>query len=278
MSITLQGLKLGHMGMDYGLLGYPNPNDMLLPSRREAPRTWYRCPSLAYIINHPAGRILFDTGISTKFAEEWLPEWQGTLDLTELTADDLLENALKRVGLGPDDFSHVILSHCHADHAGGLRIFEEAGAQIILHEDEHRYATSIWSAANFFIRQDWHFLSRRNPILMYGDQEIMEDLWTISLPGHTPGSMGVLVRLETTGWALLAGDAVSTHEAFGPPGLPNFVNISNEAFIQSCAKVEAIASERDAFIFPGHDESGLQYSQGDLAIKPIEFLPGHTYE
>ena len=278
MGTTLQGLKLGYMGMDYGLLGYPNPNDMLLPGRTSMPRTWYRCPSLAYIINHRAGRILYDTGISTSFAEEWLPEWQATIDLSELNPDVLLESSLKRIGLGPDDFDYVILSHCHADHAGGLRTFEDAGAQIVLHEDEHRYATNIWSADNFFVRKDWNFISRRNPTLMYGDQEIFEDLWTISLPGHTPGSMGVLVRLETTGWALLAGDAVSTHDAFGPPPIPNFVNTSNEDFLSSCGKVERIASELDAFIFPGHDESGMQYAQGELAIKPVEFMPGHTYE
>ena len=278
MGITLQGLQLGYMGMDYGVLGFPNPNEMLLPSRREGARHWYRCPSLAYIINHPAGRILYDTGVSTNFAEEWLPEWQGLVDLSGLNADVLLENALKRQGLGPEDFSHVILSHCHADHAGGLRLFEEAGAEIILHEDEHRYAAGVWKAENFFIRDDWHFLSRRNPTLMYGDQEILEDLWTISLPGHTPGSMGVLLRLETTGWALLAGDAVSTHDAFGPPALPNFVNLDNETFLSSCQKVEGIASELDAFIFPGHDEVGMKYDSGELAIRPIEFLPGHTYE
>ena len=278
MAITLQGLNLGYMGMDYGLLGYPNPNDMLLPSRMEGLRTWYRCPSLAYIINHPAGRILFDTGVSTTYQDEWLPEWLGTIDLSELTPDLLLESALQSVGLGPEDFSHVILSHLHADHAGGLRLFQDAGAEIIVHEDEHRYAMSIWSAENFLIRKDWHFLSQREPTLMYGDQEILEDLWTLSLPGHTPGSMGVMLRLESTGWALLAGDAVSTHDAFGPPGLPNFVNIDNETFIKSCAKVEGIASERDAFIFPGHDEQGIQYEQGSLAIRPIEFLPGHTYE
>ncbi len=278
MAITLQGLNLGVMGMDYGLMGYPNPNDMLLPNRREGARRWYRCPSLAYIINHPAGRILFDTGISTNFDAEWLPEWKGMIDLSELNADVLLEAALKRQGLGPEDFSHVILSHCHADHAGGLRLFEDAGAQIVLHEDEHRHASKVWRAENFFVRADWNLISQKNPMLMYGEQEILEDLWTISLPGHTPGSMGVLIRLEHTGWALLAGDAIGTHEAYGPPAVPNFVNTSNEAFASSMQKVEGIASELDAFIFPGHDETGLKYDNGDLAIRPIEFLPGHTYE
>jgi len=85
-------------------------------------------------------------------------------------------------------------------------------------------------------------------------------------------------QLRESAAALLAGDAVSTHDAFGPPPIPNFVNTSNEDFLNSCTKVEQIASELDAFIFPGHDESGMQYSQGELAIKPVEFMPGHTYE
>ncbi len=278
MGITLQGLNLGYMSMDYGLLGYPNPSDLLMPSRREAARRWYRCPSMAYIIEHPAGRILYDTGISTNFAEDWLPEWQGLIDLSEINEDILLESALKKRGLGPDDFRYVILSHCHADHAGGVRIFQDAGAEVIVHEDEHRAVTKVWKADNFFVRNDWNFLSQKSLNLMYGDQEILPDLWTVSLPGHTAGSMGVLIRLDSTGWALLAGDAVATHESYGPPSLPNFVNWSNESAAASCQKIEGFASELDAFIFPGHDESGIKYENGNLAIKQIEFLPGHTYE
>jgi N-acyl homoserine lactone hydrolase len=279
MGIKVTGLNLGHMGMDSGLLGYPNPNDVLLPSRREGGGTkWYRCPSMAYIIEHPAGRILFDTGISTNFAEEWLPEWQGLIDLSEVNADTLLENALKKQGLGPDDFRYVILSHLHADHAGGARIFQDAGAEIVVHEDEHRAVTKVWEAENFFVRKDWNFLSQRSLNLMYGDQEILPDLWTVSLPGHTPGSMGVLLRLDTTGWVLLAGDSVATHGAYGPPSLPNFVNWNNESAAASCQKIEGFAADLDAFIFPGHDETGMKYENGNLAIRQIDFSPGHSYE
>ena len=278
MGIKLKGLNLGYMGMDYGLLGFPNPNEMLLPSRKEGQRNWYRCPSMAYIIEHPAGRILFDTGISTNFKTDWLADWQGVVDLSEVSEDVLLESALRNQGLAPDDFDYVIMSHLHADHAGGLRNFEDAGAEIIVHEDEHRAVSQVWEAENFFVRDDWGFLARKKPTLMYGDQEIFKDLFTLSLPGHTAGSMGVLLRLETTGWALLAGDAIATHDAYGPPALPNFVNFNGEAFQNSAAKIEGLAVEKDAFIFPGHDETGVNYENGQLAIKPIEFLPGHTFE
>ena len=278
MGIKLKGLNLGYMGMDYDLLGFPNPAEVLLPGRSEGRRKWYRCPSMAFIIEHPEGRILFDTGISTNFSKEWLPEWQGMIDLSEVSADTLLVSGLKSAGLGPEDFRYVISSHLHADHAGGLRNFEEAGAEILVHEDEHKFVSKVWEAENFFVRADWGFLSRKRPTLMYGDQEILKDLWTISLPGHTPGSMGIVTKLDHTGWAILTGDAIATHDAYGPPYLPNFVNFSNENAAASMTKIEGIAKETDAFVFPGHDETGINYNQGKMEVKQVEFLPNHTYE
>ncbi len=278
MGIKLKGLNLGYWGMDYALLGFPNPSDLLLPGRSEASRRWYRCPSIAFIIEHPEGRVLFDTGMSANFKAEWPAEWQGMSDLSEMTPEVLLESGLKRVGLGPEDFRYVIVSHLHADHAGGLRLFEEAGAEILVHEDEHRFVSKIREADNFFSRADWGFLARKRPTLLYDDQEILKDLWTISLPGHTPGSMGIVTRLNQTGWAILTGDAIATHEAYGPPPVPQFVNSSAESHAASGAKIESIAKETDGFIFPGHDETGIQYTGGQMAVRAIEFLPNHVYE
>ena len=278
MAIRLKGMNLGYMAVDYDLLQFPNPNEILLPGRGEGRRTWYRCPSMAFVIEHPDGLILFDTGISTNFKEEWLPEWQGIIDLSAITPEKLLESGLKAQGLGPEDFKYVIVSHLHADHAGGLRLFQDAGATIMVHEDEHKFVSNVWEAENFFVRADWNFLGQKRPTLVYGDQEILEDLWIVSLPGHTPGSMGVLTRLDHTGWAMLVADAVQTHDAFGPPPIANTVANNVENLIASTGKIERIARERDGFIFPGHDETGIKYTNGQMALRKMELLPNHVYE
>ena len=278
MGIKIKGLQLGYFGLDYDLLVWPNPRETLNKTRREGQRVWYQCPALSYLIEHPDGRLLFETGLSPTFKQEWLADWQQLLDLDAITPEICLENRLKSLGLGPEDFQYVIQGHLHCDHAGGLRLFEKAGAAVVVHEDEWRYAQTIWQAENFFVRADWGFLSKEQPLLMYSDQELLRDVWTLSLPGHTPGTMGLLVRLDHTGWVLLPSDALNTHDTYGPPPLGAPISMIPEKWGASLAKIRRIAEEKDAFLFPGHDETGVKVTQGVPEFKKIQYLPGHTYE
>src|SRR3712207_1135285 len=154
MGIKIRGLNLGYMGLDYELMVFPHPNHALTAHRKEGTKTWYQCPSLAYIIEHPDGRILWETGLSANFQEEWLDGWKYLVDLSGITPDTLLEARLKSVGLAPEDFKYVIQGHLHCDHAGGLRLFEDAGATIVCHEDELKHVTQVAEAENFFVRAD----------------------------------------------------------------------------------------------------------------------------
>ncbi len=122
MSLNLRGVDLGRMGLDLSLLA----------NRPENVGTRYACPALAYVIETPDGRILWETGVSDRASEEWLPEWQEVVDLSALTPDAYIERRLATLGLGPDDFRYVVLGHLHTDHAGGLRLFQDAGSEKII--------------------------------------------------------------------------------------------------------------------------------------------------
>lgn len=281
MGIKIHGMRLG---------GFPVPLDMLFDAGgvRTTQRLddgdivngLYQCPSLSYIIEHPdAGLIAFETGVSTNWNEEWLSDWTDLVDLSGITPEVCIEAQLRTRGWGPEDFGHVIQGHLHADHAGGLRVFEEAGATIVVHEDEWRYCVSnIADADLFFIRADWNFVSRAPQMLVYGDQEIFQDVWTISLPGHTPGQMGLLVRLDLNGWVLLTSDAMYFHDTIGEPNATSVVNMLPEDWNNSIAKIAQIAADRDAFLLPGHDLVGSQYTEGVAEAKRIDFAPGAVYE
>ena len=125
MAISLKGVNLGYMGLDLSLL----------VEKPELQNTPYQCPAIAYIIEHPEGRILWETGISTRAKDEWLAVWQDLVDLTPAPPEVCLENRLKELGLGPEDFRWVVMGHLHTDHAGGLRIFQDADVDIVVHED-----------------------------------------------------------------------------------------------------------------------------------------------
>lgn len=279
MGIKIRGLQLGKFGIDYEILVNMHPDYMLHTERKSGEKFYYQCPSLSYIIDHPDGRILFETGISENWKEEWLAGWLMVDDLSEITTEVCLESRLKSLGLGPDDFEYVIQGHLHTDHAGGLRLFEDAGARVIVHEDEYRFVTTnIHEPDLFFNRKDWGFLGRKQPWTVYGDQEILKDVHVISLPGHTPGTMGVLLRLDHTGWVLLTSDAIYTHDSYGPPAVGSPIVWNGEAWANSVAKLRALAVERNAYVFPGHDEVGIQHHPGGQELKPIDFTPGYVYQ
>ncbi len=278
MGIKLKGLNLGYMGLDYELLVFPHPNYALTAPRQQGSKVWYQCPAISYIIEHPDGLILWETGISTEVRTEWLPEWQYLVDVSNITPEVCLEARLKSVGLAPEDFKYVIQGHLHCDHAGGLRLFEEAGATVICHEDEYKHVMQIEQAQDFFVRADWNFLARKRPTTIYGDQEILKNVWLLSLPGHTPGTMGLLTKLDHTGWVLLTSDALYTHDSYGPPAIGTPITWNVQKWAESVEKLRRIATGHDAFVFPGHDETGIVHRQGKTEFKRIQYLPGYVYE
>jgi N-acyl homoserine lactone hydrolase len=122
----------------------------------------------------------------------------------------------------------------------------------------------------------------KKPTLLYGDQEILKGVRVVSLPGHTPGTTGALVQLEHTGAVLLTDDAMYTHETYGPPavGTPNTWDV--QRWNASIEKIRKLATEHCAFLFPGHDETGIKVrEQHATEFKKIEFhpfSPGYSYE
>ena len=230
----------------------------------------------------PTGPTLWNTGISPTWSQEWLPDWQWTLDLQAVTPEVCLEARLKSLGLGLEDFKYVVQGHLHTDHAGGLRLFEQAGAAILIRKDEFNHVAKIDAAENFFNRKDSHFIFEKKPTLLYGDQEILKDVRVLSLPGHTPGTTGVLLPLEHTGAVLLTDDAMYTHDTYDPPPVGSPITWDLAHWSSSIEKIRQMATEHNAFLFPGHDETGVKVKDNHhTEFKKIEFhpfSPGYIYE
>lgn len=277
MAIKMYGLRLGRFGMDLEILLTGHPNYLLLPGQGEKRKTWYECPALAYVVETPEGRILFETGVSTKWNEEW-PQQYMAADWANIKAEEFLEYKLKAMGLGPEDFRYVVVGHMHVDHAGGLRLFEKAGTEIVMHEDEYKGVMRMEQDANFFCRADYEFLPRKKPTLVYGDQELVKGVRLVSIPGHTWGTMGMLVHLSHTGWVFHTSDAMYHHETYGPPAVGSFVGMDQKQCGQSLEKIRRVATRYEALIAPGHDECGVkQYADGSSEFVQLKYYPG-VYE
>ena len=101
----------------------------------------------------------------------------------------------------------------------------------------------------------------------------------VSLPGHTWGTMGMLVNRDHTGWVMLTSDAMYHHETYGPPAVGSFVGMHQNQWAESLEKVRRYATKYEALIVPGHDETGVkQHADGTSEFVKLEYYPGHVYE
>ena len=79
-------------------------------------------PISAFLIEHPEGRILFDTGCDPDGMKGKWPDAYRQIPYQE----SYLPQQLDELGVKPDDIGYVVASHLHFDHAGCLHICNKA--------------------------------------------------------------------------------------------------------------------------------------------------------
>lgn len=140
MGITVKALTVAQYDIPYAGFVSPVPETAIARRRSSKP---YPCPSIAYVIDHPDGRMLWETSVATTIFQDWPQDVQEIVDLNGVDTAGLLEARLRAVGLGPEDFDYVVMGHLHCDHAGGLRLFESTDAKIVVHERELAHVLSL---------------------------------------------------------------------------------------------------------------------------------------
>lgn len=167
-------------------------------------RSWgeaYEHPLPMFAFRHPKGVAVFDTGHNHRGLADplgWFgPSIKGFKEI-RVREEDCLPAQLKRVGIDPDEVTHVILSHLHIDHAGEVASFPKA--QFFIRGSELPFAW--WSTPNqrgvYVVRdmldmRDFNIYEIPDGI----DFDVFEDgsLVCIHTPGHTPGHQSLIVTL-----------------------------------------------------------------------------------
>ena len=208
-------------------------------------------PVSCMLMRHPQGNVLFDTGCHPSVAENAEARWGGLAKhMTPLMpAGENVVAGLKAVGLDPDDIDIVVCSHLHTDHCGCNEFFRKS--TIVLHARELEAAKAPDALSSGYFPADWD-----HPIPMklieqqtdlFGDGRIT----LIPLPGHTPGTIGALVKLDRSGEFLLTSDALSVRANLDQEIVPkNTKNI--EQFLRSFAEIRRI-EKAGATIICSHD-------------------------
>lgn len=199
---------------------------------RGAPRDVREFPSGVFLYDDDHGRrVLFDTGYATG---EWSTGWRGAayrrlLPPRVSDADDIARQ-LAADGVDPASVSHVVLSHLHPDHVGGVRRFPQAtfvlteGMLRTLDRPGLRSGVLPGLFPDWFATADRFVLSPdmftevevRGSTLramdLFGDGRYL----IVDLPGHADGHIGALID----GRILIAGDAAWGRDLLGAtPGI-----------------------------------------------------------
>ena len=204
----------------------------------------------AYLIRHPSGWLLWDTGTQDDLIEA--PEGRIVAHGIRGTLRRTFASQLEEIGVAPDEIETLAISHAHFDHVGNCRLFRKA--RWIAQKAEHDAMFGSDPDAFGYIPALYATL-RANPLeLVEGDHDIFGDgsVRMIFTPGHTPGHSSLLVRLPETGPVVLSGDFAHNCENFRCRRVPAF-NADPAETIASMEKVEALLRAERAIMWVNHD-------------------------
>ena len=190
--------------------------------------------------------IVVDTGVTPELAKKRnLPGYTNPV------------RVLSRFGLEADEVRHVILTHMHWDHVGGVSLFPKA--TFYMQEDEYRFWVKdpIAKYPPFQLEVDNASLNdlaslekTDRLVLLDGDQEIFPGVQCLFAPGHSVGLQAVRVETER-GVAVLGSDSGHTFRNYHEKW-PSAIFVDMVALMKTHDLLKSKVSSPE-LLFPGHD-------------------------
>jgi glyoxylase-like metal-dependent hydrolase (beta-lactamase superfamily II) len=266
-----QGMKLyvfssGALNVGKNMLMNLGPQDII------------KVPVGFFVVMHPKGNVLFDTGNNDKIITDpsyWGPFFKALSPVN--TPDMALDAQLGKIGLKPDDIKYVVVGHLHLDHGGNVGKFPNS--TLVVQKDEIRNA--FWpepGTAGPYIPGDiamlrsdlgdampnkYKIMQLEGDIDLFGDGSVVVKRWV----GHTPGSQMLLVRLPKTGPIILTSDNVYFRENVEKNILPNVaLAYDPSGILRAYEWIRQMQATEKADFFTAHDPDAFKALK-----KPPEF-------
>lgn len=211
-------------------------------------------PVPVFLITHPEGNVLFDTGPHPDAFKDAAARWGGLAKAFQPIGDEScgVLSQLEKIGFGPEKIKYVVMSHLHFDHAGGNEFFPES--IFLVSKKELQCAKTPENEGKGYFRADWdHPLNYRE---IDGELDIFGDgkLTIMPVQGHTPGHQILIVRLEKQGTMVLSGDGAAFKEHYYDFVVPRN-NMDSDQALQSIKDLQARVEKEKALLIHGHDPS-----------------------
>jgi len=200
-------------------------------ARLTAPGGGGEWPVHGFVVTHPKGAVLVDTGAGGP--AKVLSDWR--------VVNRSVADALAGLDMTPGDIGLVINTHLHFDHCGQNSVFKHAPCYVQRAELARARRESPGLC-------DWFGFMDASFELLDGDAEILPGLSVIATPGHTVGHQCVVVDASTP--ELLIGDAAYTprqYRAVSADGLPPGQASDPVSWQDSLQRIRSVAGARVHF-------------------------------
>lgn len=240
-------------------------------------------PILAWLIDHPEGPIVVDTGESALASQpgyfpSWHPFYRWAVRISVAPREEIGPQ-LAQMGISAGDVKTVVLTHLHTDHAGGLSHF--AGCDVLVHSAELTAAKRRLAVMNGYLPHLWppgfaprtmafdsagagpfdavHYLTRAG------------DVMVVPTPGHTAGHVSVIVRHDGINY-FLAGDTTYTERALLARQVDG-VSPSGRQALRTMDRILAYAVSEPTVYLPSHDPDSIRRLRSSTLLAPHSLEP-----
>jgi N-acyl homoserine lactone hydrolase len=238
-------------------------------------------PIYAYLIEHPEGLLLVDTGDSARKSDPGYmprlnPFFRYCIDI-RVAPEEEIGPQLRAMGIASRDLRLILMTHLHHDHTGGLRHFPHS--QILVSAECLKAARrkrgligavpKTWPT--WFDPESFTFSGPAvGPFARSASLTQDGSVLAVQTPGHMAGHVSILARSENLTY-VLAGDLTYRQDLLMADAVDG-VTVNPAQSLASQRAVKQLAQTEPTVLLPAHDPDAVTRLAGGVTMFPAAEL------